>query len=192
MTLDTFERSLLTELRAHVAARGPARSRRRRWAWAAAPAGAAAAVAVALTLGGPSPAYAVDEAGDGDIVVTIHRLDDAAGLEKALRAEGVDADVDYSGTTPPAPPDAVAEGGDEAPEGSGPRLTDSEEPGARSGAGGDPAPQRAEITTSMTHDAFTVRIDPTTLPEDAVLHITTSGSLDSGVSGLMVRVDVPR
>ena len=33
--------------------------------------------------------------GDGDVVVTVHRLDDAAGLEKALRAKGVDADVSY-------------------------------------------------------------------------------------------------
>ena len=37
---------------------------------------------------GGSPAYAVDQNSDGDVIVTVHRLDDAAGLEKALLAEG--------------------------------------------------------------------------------------------------------
>ena len=46
------------------------------------------------TLGSPS-AYAVDEQGDGDIVITIHELDDADGLEQALADHGIDADVDY-------------------------------------------------------------------------------------------------
>ena len=45
--------------------------------------------------GGPSPAYAVELATDGDIVVTVHRLDDAAGLEDALREQGIDAEVRY-------------------------------------------------------------------------------------------------
>jgi hypothetical protein len=37
----------------------------------------------------------VDTDPDGDVVVTVHRLDDAAGLEKALAARGIDADVSY-------------------------------------------------------------------------------------------------
>ncbi|SFC89262.1 hypothetical protein SAMN04487968_11398 [Nocardioides terrae] len=195
MTLDTFEQSLLTELRAHVASRAPAPAHgRRRWAWGALPVGAAAAVTVALTLGGPSAAYAVDEAGNGDVVVTIHRLDDAAGLERALRAEGIDADVDYSGKTPPPPPDGAVTPQDGSPgpaqstESGSSSQVEAEKPGGPGGPDGGTPPQRADITTSMTHDAFTVRIAPSTLPEGAVLHITTSGSLDAGVSGLMVKV----
>ena len=47
-----------------------------------------------MVTGGASPAYAVEVVdGDGDVVVTVHRLDDAAGLEAALRDNGIDADV---------------------------------------------------------------------------------------------------
>ena len=102
MSLDTFEQSLLSELRQHVAARTPARttSRRRRTARIAvgglATAGAAA---VALSLGtgvvGPSAAYAVESEPNGDVVVTVHYLADADGLEGALAAKGVHANVTY-------------------------------------------------------------------------------------------------
>ncbi|MFI2708131.1 hypothetical protein ACH5WX_11345, partial [Nocardioides sp. CER28] len=109
MTLDSFEQSLLTDLREHVASRGTASARhtgrtrrtrrtRRRWALAAVPAGVAASVAVALSLGGSPSAYAVGTTAGGDVVVTIHRLDDAAGLEHALRAHGIRADVRYDTT----------------------------------------------------------------------------------------------
>ena len=110
--LDSFESALLAELRTHVAER-PARQleprrprgrRVRRLAVGAVAAGLAASVVGVVGLGGhggASPAYAVELDGDGDVVVTVHRLDDAAGLEEALRAKGVDADVSYDpdGTT---------------------------------------------------------------------------------------------
>ena len=99
--LDSFESALLTELRRQVVeqpvgAPVPPRRRRRR-VLAAATAGLAASVVAVVGFGGAggSPAYAVDVDNDGDVVVTVHRLDDAAGLEKALRARGIDADVSY-------------------------------------------------------------------------------------------------
>ena len=104
--LDSFESALLAELRTHVAEqparqaepRGTRGRRVRRFAVGAVAAGLAASVVGVVSLGGhggASPAYAVELDGDGDVVVTVHRLDDAAGLEKALRAKGVDADVSY-------------------------------------------------------------------------------------------------
>lgn len=99
--LDAFESALLAELRRHATqpavAPVPVRRRRRRRVLAVAAAGLAASVAgvVGLTTLGGSPAYAVDVQGDGDVVVTVHRLADAAGLEKALRAQGIDAEVSY-------------------------------------------------------------------------------------------------
>lgn len=126
--LDPFESALLTELRAHVAenpvtapAPAPARVVRRpqarRWTLGGVAAAAVATVAVVAGTGGvgASPAYAVDRDADGDVVVTIHRLDDAAGLEAALADQGVDASVSYgesvpttysvgSGGSQPAPP----------------------------------------------------------------------------------------
>lgn len=104
-TLDGFEAQLLEELRAHVATRKPEatpaptprRPHRRRWAAGLAAAAAAATAYVVVSPGGPavSPAYAVDQQSDGDVVVTIHRLEDAAGLEAALAEHGIDADVDF-------------------------------------------------------------------------------------------------
>jgi hypothetical protein len=44
---------------------------------------------------GSAPAYAIAEDASGDVVVTVHELQDAAGLEDALRAHGIDADVTY-------------------------------------------------------------------------------------------------
>lgn len=98
--LDSFESALLTELRQHATQPAltpvPVRRRRRRIV-AIVATGIAASVAgvVGLSGAGGSPAYAVAVDGDGDVVVTVHRLDDASGLEKALRAKGIDADVSY-------------------------------------------------------------------------------------------------
>jgi hypothetical protein len=103
--LDTFESALLTELRREVAEH-PAplaapvdarRARRRLRLAAVGAAGIAASVVAVFGLGGSggSPAYAVEENADGDVIVTVHRLDDASGLEKALAAKGIDADVSY-------------------------------------------------------------------------------------------------
>lgn len=102
-TLDRFETALLEELRAHVAERpatapaAPPRRTRRRVAAGLAAAAAAATAYVVVSPGGPavSPAYAVSEDADGDVVVTVHRLEDEAGLESALRAHGIDASVDF-------------------------------------------------------------------------------------------------
>jgi hypothetical protein len=133
--LDSFETALLAELRrevtelpAPVAAPVPMRRPRRlRLAAVGATGFAACAVAVfGLGSGGGTPAYAVDENGAGDVTVTIHRLDDAAGLEKALADHGIDADVSYDpnqnagsamlnsngpGGAVPPPPGAAPSGG---------------------------------------------------------------------------------
>jgi hypothetical protein len=98
--LDSFESALLAELRRHVAeqpVRVPARPRHRRRLVAIGATGVAASVVTVFGLGGTggSPAYAVGTNADGDVVVTVHRLDDAAGLEQALAAKGIDADVSY-------------------------------------------------------------------------------------------------
>jgi len=99
--LTEFELRLLAELREVVAeqaeAASPRRPRRGRLVLAAAAAGVALAAGLALIPGGTaSPAYAVEKAADGLVTVTIHRLDDAAGLENQLRANGVRAEVVYT------------------------------------------------------------------------------------------------
>ena len=106
MTLDTFEQALLTELRHHVAARTPDRTParadgRRRWVLGLTAGGVATAAgaAVVLSLGagvvGSSAAYAVESQPDGDLVVTVYDLSDADGLEHALAAKGVRAEVSH-------------------------------------------------------------------------------------------------
>ena len=103
--LDTFESALLQELRSEVtrSASAPPRSARgrRRLALGAAAAAVTGVVAVALGAGpGSTPAYAVTEDDAGDVVVTVHELQDAAGLEDALRAHGIDADVTFDDRRP--------------------------------------------------------------------------------------------
>lgn len=99
--LDSFERALLTELRGIVEARAaqaaPAtRGGRGRWLLAPAGIAAVAVAAVVWTFGmAPEPAYAVTVDGQGEVHVRVHRLDDAAGLERALEAQGISADVQY-------------------------------------------------------------------------------------------------
>lgn len=101
--LDQFEGSLLNALR-EVAAT-PAREQR-------APRGrrplllaAAAALVLALAVGasftraGSSPAYAVSNKSNGDVVARIHRLEDAEGLKKELARHGVKAEVNFGGQT---------------------------------------------------------------------------------------------
>lgn len=113
--LDHFEQSLLTELRHHVADRAGVRRPRRRVAAVAAGAVAAAVVAAGAALLHPDPAFAVDTAPGGDVVVTITSLDDAAGLERALAEHGVDAQVSHDGTpveveqAPAGVPDGTAD-----------------------------------------------------------------------------------
>ena len=113
-TLDSFETQLLGELRGVVTARSastaptlvetgqepashPARTRRRRRAaWILAMTGAVAVVLTAPGLGG-SPAFAVQAGPSGTIEVEVNRLEEAAGLEAALRDLGVKADIQYLG-----------------------------------------------------------------------------------------------
>ena len=74
-----------------------ARRRRVRTPWAV------AAAAAAVLVGGfvivptlqAEPAWAVSRNGAGDVEVEVNRFDDAAGLEAALAAEGVPADVTF-------------------------------------------------------------------------------------------------
>jgi hypothetical protein len=103
MSLDTFEQSLLDELRQHVA-RGAIRAtprRRRRVGLAAGglAAGGLAAAAVVLSIAtnvvGPNAAYAVESQPNGDVVVTVHDLSDAGGLQNALAARGISASITY-------------------------------------------------------------------------------------------------
>jgi hypothetical protein len=105
MSLNTFEQSLLNELRQHVGTREAVRAtpRRRRSvrlaAGGLAAGGGLAAAAVALSIAtnvvGPSAAYAVEAEPNGDVVVTVHDLSDAAGLQGALAAKGIDANITY-------------------------------------------------------------------------------------------------
>jgi hypothetical protein len=186
MTLDHFEQSLLTDLRGHVAERGVTAAvgrGSRRWRWAAVPAGAAAAAAAALLLLQPAAAYAVTESGSGYVVVTISRLDDAAGLEKALAEHGITADVEYTATPADLPPNgpgqSVESGTSQGPSQTGPSLDSS-------GAAPKEGAAMPDITSSLNEDAFTLRINKNTIPTEDVLHITTSGSADSGLAGLQV------
>src|SRR5262249_18805293 len=101
MTSANFEDRLLAELRKVVAARpapaAPARRRRPgvRVAIAAATVAAVAAIVAVLASSGgvTSDAYAVTPRSNGSVVVQIHSLSDAAGLQAKLRAAGVPADV---------------------------------------------------------------------------------------------------
>jgi hypothetical protein len=72
----------------------PRYGRRRTAAGMVAAAAAVTAIAAAWTSGpGATPAYAVETEASGDVVVTINRLEDSAGLEAALRDNGIDATV---------------------------------------------------------------------------------------------------
>ncbi|HZC73718.1 MAG TPA: hypothetical protein VE442_23705 [Jatrophihabitans sp.] len=100
--LDRFETELLAELRQHVAERTaeprPKSRPVRRHLVAVA---ACAAVVVAVGVGGlalrpdSAAAFSVEQQSDGDVVVTIHDMSDADGLEQALAEHGVTADVSY-------------------------------------------------------------------------------------------------
>jgi hypothetical protein len=98
--LDRFETALLAELRQAVLDRRvPSRRRTRMMALGGVAASAAAAVGVGVVIGGSTPAFAVEHDSDGDVTVTINRLEDATGLEQALADNGVTADVRYQGST---------------------------------------------------------------------------------------------
>ncbi len=63
---------------------------------------AATALAGATAIGvvglRPDPAFAVERQADGDVVITVMKLSDADGLERALAKEGITAEVTYDAT----------------------------------------------------------------------------------------------
>ncbi len=207
--LDSFDRALLTELRQVAAERAtaPVRRTRKRWAYAGTGVAAAAVAAFGLssTLGSPS-AYAVDEQGDGDIVITIHELDDADGLEQALAEHGIEADVDYrsdgiGGVVIDAPdhPDGAEIGVDgdgevfkgeaEIEEGA---EVDQAVPGAVPADGPCGGFDDMPFTAELFQDDYVITIpaDSVLRETDAELLITTSGSVDDQVAGLEVSFSV--
>jgi hypothetical protein len=177
--LDSFETALLQALHEHaavaqhaVAEPTPIRRPRRRFARVAAGIAASAAGALALVavgLSGPEPAFAVNTAADGDIVVTIHDLSDAAGLEQALRDRGVDADVDYHPSGACAQPPSATGGsgtGDDA-EVEGELVPDPAPPNL---------PKEPPATLNHSGDDWTLRIPAESVLNDTHFTLTTDSS----------------
>lgn len=207
--MNSFETALLDELRTVVTQRAerrprhPLASRLRRPSFIAVPVGvagvAAAAVVGVSALSGASAAYAVTTASSGDIVVTINALSDAAGLQSALRADGIDAIVNYDANGSSAPPlpagSGAVNGGSsafgKAPAGTAPAPVTSQSSHQSSGSA-----SRSTETESSTSGPSPVEIhlsgsgpDTITIPASDVnngyvLHITTSGSAASDMAAL--------
>lgn len=89
--------AILAERRgAHTASLGPVRPPiGRRIAALAAAAAVAGAVATGIVTLRPDAAFAVERHPDGDVVITVMKLADSAGLERALAHEGIAAEVTY-------------------------------------------------------------------------------------------------
>ena len=202
--LNTFEAALLAELRQYVAtgeraARNLSTHRVPATTPTAVPAepggwrrrlttfGAAAASVIAITVSAfalrPEAAFAVDVESDGDVVVTIRSLKDAAGLEDALADEGVEAVVAYdANAAKPAPGAGAGIDRDDSPE-----LEEQTDP-----RDGDAPPVdaacRSDIGTRIAEDGVTFYLPASAVESDGVLHITTSGSVDEW-SAIAVRWD---
>ena len=187
--MNQFESSLLTQLNAVADGRSAHKPLLRKPAFVALPAGAAGIAAAAIigvgALSGASAAYAVTTAANGDVVVRINSLSDAAGLQSQLRADGVDANVNYdAGAGATTPPGAIA--------GQHPALAESVSgvaptPGAQtstSGPGLQPGPDGLEpANVSFSHGSVTLDIPAADVNNGYTLDITTSGSV-SGPAGL--------
>lgn len=103
--LDHFESALLDQLKGQVAEQSARASHVQRtplqpWTRRAVVlAGAAAVLVVTITAvatnAQPTPAYAVNPRSNGEIAVTVTRLEGADRLEEELRKHGVAADVTY-------------------------------------------------------------------------------------------------
>jgi len=162
-SLDQFESSLLTELRAHVSDEAFASPKRTSRGWVAGMAVVVvAAVAASLvTLAGPtSTAFAVGPAPDGDVVVHVYRLEDAAGLERALARAGVKAMVSYNEAVPPwlrGTPNPQGVGDDE------PDYT--------------PKPGSCTVMSTLGEDGVTLQIPAIAVGSDSVLQIALAGDL---------------
>jgi hypothetical protein len=205
--LDTFETALLGELRAHVATRpaaapeplAPRPHRPRRWAAGVAAAAAVATAYVVVSPGGPavSPAYAVSENADGEVVVTVHRLEDADGLEQALSEHGIDAEVSFEtdddigdfhfeGPAEELPSLSGAETGStverEAGGSDGPKLESPGQGKATAGPSDDVGCGTGEpATLTQEGDAWVLRIPADSPLQDREVQITTTAG-----GGLMV------
>ena len=97
--LDSFESSLLTELKAQVAlneAAAPARRRRGRTVLGVSLGGLVAAGVTAFGISSltASPAWSVSES-NGQLTVKVNRLDGAENLERELAKHGVTADITF-------------------------------------------------------------------------------------------------
>jgi hypothetical protein len=197
--MNTFEDSLLVELREHIAHRAadaPARTRRaRRLRWSALPVGAATATAVALVLvQSPAAAYAVDRTDDGNVVVTIDKLSDAAGLQQALRADGINAVVNYDANLAPISPSGAPTGvNSDSGTSSGPTTTTND--GAGQTANGAPGTdgsqsgcgQPGPVQVAAGPNSVTFTISAADVGSTSKLFITTGGSQDSGFTALQIR-----
>jgi hypothetical protein len=179
MTMNRFEDRLLAQLQDVVAARpapgvvAPRRPRRARLALAGAGLATATAVfAIVATSGDVTPsAYAVEPRGDGSVSVEISSLRDAAGLQRALRAAGVPAVVDYgAGCTTP---------GDAAGASTTTRRDDAGGKGLDS-SGPAPGPGATTGSVRISDDGVAFEIDPGTLkPGEQVFITTSTGEMSS-------------
>ena len=181
--LDTFETALLTELRQVVSERSqhPTRRHTHRPATAVAAAAVVAAAVGVFTVGGGSPAYAVTTADDGDVVIRIHELSDAAGLERALADRGITADVEYAGGAGGSitvDSDGRVTSGESRPEqpeqvpGTG--WTSSTGPGAGTPEA-DPCGVGEEMPISMENDGgdYVITLSGGTIADGNALRVTT-------------------
>lgn len=174
-SLDQFENSLLTELRAHVSDVALASPKRASHGWVAGIAAVmvAAVAATMATLSGPtSTAYAVEPTPGGDVVVHVYRLEDAAGLERALARAGVKAMVSYNEAVP-----SWLRGDDAHPEGVGEHESDY-----------TPEPGSCTVMGSLGADGLTYRIPAAAVGSDSVFHIALYGNLE-GESGIIEGFD---
>jgi hypothetical protein len=210
--LDTFDRALLTELRQVAAEVAPMPARRTRKGWAYAGSGVAAAAVAAFglsTLGSPA-AYAVDEQRDGDIVITIHELDDADGLERALAEHGIEAEVDYDSegiggvTIEGAPdlPEGTGEVGADVIQRRAEQLPDGERGTDEKYSHAIPGELPADhpcggledlpFETALGSDDYVITIpsDSVIHESDVVLKITTSGAIADKVAGIQVAYSI--
>lgn len=221
--LDGFETRLLGELRTVVADRAdsgsaqqPQQSRQPRLRRVALVAASVAALAVGGAVVAPrllaSPAFAIETAADGDTVITINRLEDAAGLEDALADHGIEADVTYGGAAPETysvtegdPPPEGAPAPPPVPEGAEPKVTDPEGhatklpkgvPGPEildSPADGDPFLKACgldpdgepPISVEQRGDGYVVTIPAESIVRETDLQLTTYADSEQSDAALM-------
>lgn len=204
--LDSFDVALLSELRREVARRqSSATHRRRPNRRTLALAGVAGTTAVALGVGmsgSTAAAYELRSSGNGDIKITIHRLDDAAGLEDELAANGIKAHVDYrpvSGTGP----QVVEDQADDSAK--APLIVKPGDPGAGADKNGTNTVEEGNAASSPCFEkgapaldahpqgdsyVISIRKDSVLHRSDSALEVTTRGDVKKGAAGLTVNYTV--